>query len=66
MPELFRSFGKSIKEFKKATSDVQEDIRTVMDSEEEPQKTSKHDSESTQTLPPEESGVHKEESNVHN
>lgn len=34
MPELFRSFGKSIKEFKKATSDVQEDIRTAMDTEE--------------------------------
>lgn len=36
MPELFRSFGKSIKEFKKATSDVQEDIRTAMDVENEP------------------------------
>lgn len=35
MPELFRSFGKSIKEFKKATSDVQEDIRTAMDTEDE-------------------------------
>lgn len=33
MPELFRSFGKSLKEFKKATSDVQEDIVTAMESE---------------------------------
>ena len=42
MPELFRSFGKSIKEFKKATSDVQEDIRTAMDAEDEsPEKSQK-------------------------
>ena len=40
MPELFRSFGKSIKEFKKATSDVQEDIRTAMDTEDESSKVS--------------------------
>ena len=35
MPELFRSLGKSIKEFKKATSEAQEDIRTAMDAENE-------------------------------
>lgn len=40
MPELFRSFGKSIKEFKKATSDVQDDIRTAMEAEDEPSKAS--------------------------
>lgn len=37
LPELFRSFGKSIREFKKATSEIEEDIRTAMD--EEPAKT---------------------------
>ncbi len=41
MPELFRSFGKSIKEFKKATSDVQDDIRTAIDTEDEPSEGSK-------------------------
>ena len=33
MPELFRSFGHSIKEFKKATSNIEDDIRTAMDSD---------------------------------
>lgn len=36
LPELFKSFGKSIREFKKATSEIEEDIRTAMD--EEPEK----------------------------
>jgi sec-independent protein translocase protein TatA len=36
LPELFKSFGKSIKEFKKATSDIETDIRTAMDSDDEP------------------------------
>lgn len=36
LPELFRSFGKSIKEFKKATTDIEDDIRTAMDTEETP------------------------------
>jgi sec-independent protein translocase protein TatA len=31
MPELFRSFGKSVREFKKATSGIEEDIRSAMD-----------------------------------
>lgn len=31
LPELFRSFGKSIKEFKKATTEIEDDIRTAMD-----------------------------------
>jgi len=39
LPELFRSFGKSMKEFKKATTEIEEDIRTAMD-EEEPKPTS--------------------------
>ena len=31
LPDLFKSFGKSIKEFKKATSEIEDDIRTAMD-----------------------------------
>ncbi|CAA6678570.1 MULTISPECIES: twin-arginine translocase TatA/TatE family subunit [unclassified Lentimonas] len=31
MPELFKSFGKSVREFKKATSGIEDDIRTAMD-----------------------------------
>jgi len=33
LPELFKSFGKSLKEFKKATSDIEEDFRDAMDTE---------------------------------
>ena len=33
LPDLFRSFGKSIREFKKATSEIEDDIRTAMDEE---------------------------------
>ena len=36
LPELFKSLGKSIREFKKATTEIEEDIRTAMD--EEPEK----------------------------
>lgn len=54
MPELFRSFGKSLKEFKKATSDAQEDIRTAMDVENESpersQKTQTKEVQPTATL----------------
>lgn len=32
LPELARGLGKSMKEFKKATQDVQEDFREAMDS----------------------------------
>lgn len=38
LPELARSMGKSIKEFKKATSSIEDDIRSAMD--EEPEKPS--------------------------
>lgn len=31
MPELFRSFGKSVREFKKATAGIEEDFRSAMD-----------------------------------
>ena len=36
LPELARGLGKSIKEFKKATSSIEDDIRDAMD--EEPKK----------------------------
>ena len=36
LPELFKSFGKSIKEFKKATSDIENDVRNAMNAEDEP------------------------------
>lgn len=53
MPELFRSFGKSIKEFKKATSDVQEDIRTAMDTESQANEAPEGKKETAQSLPTE-------------
>mgnify|MGYP000868840062 FL=1 len=31
MPDLFRSVGKSIREFKNATSGIEQDIRSAMD-----------------------------------
>ena len=40
LPELFRSFGKGIKEFKKAQTEVEDDIRTAMDAEPEVKKPS--------------------------
>ncbi|ADE54538.1 Sec-independent protein translocase subunit TatA/TatB [Coraliomargarita akajimensis] len=38
LPELFHSFGKSMREFKRATSDIEDDIRTAMETEEAPKK----------------------------
>ena len=46
LPELFKSFGKSIREFKKATTEIEEDIRTAMD--EEPKKPSANTADSEQ------------------
>jgi sec-independent protein translocase protein TatA len=37
LPELARGFGKSIKEFKKATTEIEDDIRSAI--EDEPRKT---------------------------
>ncbi|HKK18477.1 MAG TPA: twin-arginine translocase TatA/TatE family subunit [Opitutales bacterium] len=37
LPDLFRSFGKSLREFKKATSEIEDDIRTAMEEEDEPE-----------------------------
>lgn len=38
LPELSRSLGKSLREFKKATSHIEEDIRSAMNEEPEPVK----------------------------
>ena len=46
LPELFKSFGKSIREFKKATTEIEEDIRTAMD--EEPQEPTANTTDSEQ------------------
>ena len=46
LPELFKSFGKSIREFKKATTEIEEDIRTAMD--EKPEKPSADATDSEQ------------------
>ena len=45
LPELFKSFGKSIREFKKATTEIEEDIRTAMDEEPEEPTANTTDSE---------------------
>ena len=45
LPELFRSFGKSIKEFKKASTEIEDDIRTAMDAEPEVKNSSTKESE---------------------
>lgn len=49
LPELFKSFGKSIREFKKATSDIEDDIRTAMD--EEPSKPKAENPKSVESTP---------------
>ncbi|MEM8867393.1 MAG: twin-arginine translocase TatA/TatE family subunit [Verrucomicrobiota bacterium] len=36
LPELFRSFGKSNREYKKATTENEQDVRTAMEEEPEP------------------------------
>lgn len=49
LPELARGMGKAMKEFKKATKDVEEDIRTAM--EEEPEVEVKKESKPAKTQP---------------
>lgn len=49
LPELFKSFGKSIREFKKATSEIEDDIRTAMDSEDEPVRKAKPEPKQVQS-----------------
>jgi len=53
LPELFRSFGKSIKEFKKATSEIEDEVRNAMDAEDAGDEPSKKKPENT-TRPVEE------------
>lgn len=48
LPELFRSLGKSVKEFKSATSGIEEDIRNAMESDEPVKKTPKPASKSVE------------------
>jgi sec-independent protein translocase protein TatA len=59
LPDLFRSLGKSVKEFKSATSGIEEDIRSAMESEEpakKPTPAAKVESKSVESAPtPEES-----------
>ena len=50
LPELARGLGKSIKEFKRATSEVEDDIREAM-KEEEPKKPSQSASASKEDSP---------------
>lgn len=47
LPDLFRSLGKSMREFKKATSEIEDDIRTAMDEEPEVKKRAKTESNSS-------------------
>ena len=47
LPDLFRSFGKSLKEFKRATSDIEDDIRSAMDEDSESEKPAKKKSASS-------------------
>lgn len=49
LPELFKSFGKSIKEFKKATSEIEEDIRTAMDAEDAPKPAPRAENKQVET-----------------
>ena len=53
LPELFKSFGKSIKEFKKATSDIENDVRNAMDAEDEPVKAPRAESKQVEASAPE-------------
>lgn len=41
LPELARGVGKSIKEFKKATSNIEDEVRSAMDDEPEPSRPRK-------------------------
>ncbi|MFQ3223959.1 MAG: sec-independent protein translocase protein TatA [Lentimonas sp.] len=52
LPELFKSFGKSIKEFKKATSDIENDVRNAMDAEDEPKRAPRAESKKVEPSTP--------------
>ena len=50
LPELARGMGKAMKEFKKATKDVEDDIRSAMEEEPEPP-APRRENKSVQTEP---------------
>lgn len=52
LPELFRSLGKSLREFKKATSDIEDDIRTAMEEEPEHKKATQPPAKKEATTDP--------------
>ncbi|PXA04585.1 twin-arginine translocase TatA/TatE family subunit [Coraliomargarita sinensis] len=52
LPDLFRSFGKSLREFKKATSEIEDDIRTAMEEEPEENKHAQHPAQKEATTDP--------------
>ena len=65
LPGLFKSFGKSIREFKKATTEIEEDIRTAMDEEaEEPAAKAKSPEQAPKEVEAKSVGAPAEEENT--
>jgi sec-independent protein translocase protein TatA len=52
LPDLFRSFGKSLREFKKATSDIEEDVRSAMEEDPERQEPARPTGKTEATTDP--------------
>ncbi len=51
LPELFKSLGKSVKEFKDATSGIENDIRKAMDPEDAPKPAPKVEAKQVEAAP---------------
>lgn len=51
LPELFRSMGRALGEFKKATRDMENEVRSAMDEENPPQKPAVKQNESDNSTP---------------
>ena len=51
LPELARGMGKAMKEFKKATKEVEDDIKSAMEEEPEPPRKRNPESKPAQTEP---------------
>ena len=60
LPELFRSFGKSIREFKKASTEIEDDIRTAMESEPEVRKPASTSTTSASDKDPNDLKLHRD------